>query len=243
MVQHSAKSKALANSQLALVNQPRPGSPSAIYNYSTTPIQGPSSTTGGSGGSHPSGSNWQSILSSGGAGTPGQSTLSALLGNIGSQVGAIGQLPGQQAASGNAAVQAANTFQKAQGAGAFPGQTFPTSFPSANAYGAVGSSFPTGASSFGTPSAPPTLPQPQSTIPITPPFPGNHGPNTLVKEINPQPGTASAAGGALSGVPSFKKGGVMKRDGLAYLHKGEHVVPVATAKAKSKALKSKMKHN
>jgi hypothetical protein len=41
-------------------------------------------------------------------------------------------------------------------------------------------------------------------------------------------------------IPSYKKGGRVKETGLALLHKGEHVIPVK--EAKSKALRSKLKH-
>jgi hypothetical protein len=42
--------------------------------------------------------------------------------------------------------------------------------------------------------------------------------------------------GLVGAIPSFKKGGTMKRTGLARLHKGELIIPAAKAKALKKLL-------
>ena len=50
-------------------------------------------------------------------------------------------------------------------------------------------------------------------------------------------------GGAAGTLLPFKNGGKVKRNGPAYLHKGEIVVPAKYAKDVSKSLKSKIKKN
>lgn len=52
------------------------------------------------------------------------------------------------------------------------------------------------------------------------------------------------AGGLAGGAfPFFKDGGEVKKTGLAYLHKGEYVVPANAKKHVSKAVKAVVKKN